>query len=191
MTKKGKKMDGYTAEKISEEEQAERLETAAELEPDTEVSVPTGEESHPVSSPDQREAMKALYKKGRRDRELTQREDADATSDVDMMQRMVAEASGGTTDAAEQLDTNRDMDQEERLELARRMQEEAAGEPDEETPEAENVNQEAEEAPDSLPPVDPDARVHVKILGKNMMFLSRILMMLVDWNFTRRLVLLM
>jgi hypothetical protein len=166
---KENKLEDYKAGEIDEAEASERLE-APELEADPEVKVAKGDEEQPVSGTDHDAAMLTLYAKGRRNRKLMTREDAEKTSDVAMMQHMVDMASGGDVDpdeVAQELDTNRDMDEEERAELARLTAEE---EGDPEKPEVAAV-EEKEELPEkdeaaSLSQIDPDAKVTVKILGR-------------------------
>lgn len=156
-----KKLEGYTAEEISEEEKAERLE-AKELEADPEVIVPTGDEEQPVAGSDHEASLKTLYAKGRRNRKLMTREDAEAVDDVAMMQKMVAEAAGGG-DPSSELDTNRNMTDMEEEELAAQR----AGEEEEELPLVEiDDDPKGEEESDALTGADPDAKVQVKILGK-------------------------
>lgn len=164
------KLKGYKNEQISDEEAIERLETKEpELVPDGETVVPTGDEDIPMSAADPKEARKALYDKARKNREALISRESEEHVDVAKIQAMNAEVAGGEA-PKEAIDTNRpnrndDPEYEERVAAAKAMAEgiEATKE---EKHEEEIVNEEVDEAPHSLPPPAPDAKVNVKVLGK-------------------------
>lgn len=152
-----------TEDDVSLHHEGEGESDAQRLEPDPETVVPTGDEDAPVSS-DPMEARKALYKKAREHRQDTISKDRGEQTDAELIERMVAEASGGESDGAEALDTNRrdrhseDDEQDEARALAERMEKEKD--------KPESTNKDSGSEPDALTPKDPDAKVQVKIQGK-------------------------
>lgn len=167
------KLKGYTNQPMSEDDRIEALETKEPaLVPDGETVVPTGDEKFPVGSTDPREARKALYDKARKNRSTLISRDAEGSADVELINRMNAEAAGGEAPTTE-IDTNRrgrnDADDyDERIAAARMMQEgqaEARRKKEEKVAEPEVVKKEEGGAPDSLTKGDESATVSVVILG--------------------------
>lgn len=64
-----------------------------DLEPKEDIVVPTGDEENPVSSVPQEEALKAIYKKSRKDRSIITRADEEENPDAEMISKMVAESA--------------------------------------------------------------------------------------------------
>ena len=138
-----------------------------DLTPDPEAIVATGDEDSPVTGPAHSTGMKSLYDKARKNRELVQRDDAEGTPDVALLQRLNAEASGGEKPETE-IDTNKP--------------DRFAADRGEETIEdynarliAEDEERQAElgtdvpsKAANPLPPVVDDAIVEVTILGRTL-----------------------
>lgn len=155
-------MDKMTKDMKGPEQDAENAANARaeteDLKPEGDIPVPTGDEAHPTAAPDPKEARKQLYDKARKRREETVSREADEHIDVERLQAMQEEASGGEVPET-QIDTNRHDYEEER----------GLTEPDPEpepTPEEEIVNEEETSAAPSLKDHDPDAKIAVKILGK-------------------------
>jgi hypothetical protein len=170
MAEKGKddKMEGYRAEEMTPEKASEALETAEEgLEPDPSVSVP-GEEAAAASSGDHKERMKHLFDKSRTRRDQMIQTDEQEHPDAERMKRaMEAEARGEDAEAA-YLDTNRDIAESDvpdafKYDVA---DEREALRKDAAKHESENVNKGDDSAPDSLSQPAADAKVPVKIDGK-------------------------
>lgn len=78
-----------------------------ELKPDAEVSVPKGDEEHFTGNVEHRSAMNTLYDRSRRNREQLISRDHETSTDVELVERMVEEASGGESTGGEHLNTNR------------------------------------------------------------------------------------
>jgi len=157
-------MKGYKGGKQDEASVVEAHETKEpELIPDPEVVVPTGDEVAPVPQTRHDSGLKALFDKSRKNRDLVSREDEKGIPDVQMINQLVAEASGGK-EPEHGIDTNRRsplerVDEDEEAIVEQEEEEEIEAR----KPEVKNVK---EDAPRSLPKVDPDARVSVKILGE-------------------------
>jgi hypothetical protein len=145
-----------SAKERTTEEAAEILET--ELRPENETPVPTGDEEQPVAAPDPMEARKQLYEKARKRRKETVSREAEEHVDVELLQAMQEEASGGDKPESE-VDTNRKDRSDEERAIA-----EAMGE--EEQSEEENTNLTSDSAEPSLTKASPEDKVAVKILGK-------------------------
>jgi hypothetical protein len=134
-----------------------------DLVPDPEVSVQTGDEDNPVSSPDHRDSMKHLFDKSRKNRALVQRQDGEDVPDVAMVQKLVEEASGGKDDGAGNIDTNRDREEGDEPEVSDAFRKQVKETLKTET--RKSLGLPEPETPD-LPETDPSAIVTVKILGK-------------------------
>jgi hypothetical protein len=155
-------MDKMTKDMKGKPQDAENAANAAaemeDLTPEGDIPVPTGDEAHPTAAPDPKEARKQLYEKARKRRQDTVSREAEEHIDVERLQAMQEEASGGEKPDT-QIDTNRH-DYEEKRGLKEPEPELEA------TPEEEIVNEEDDSADASLQNYDPDAKIAVKILGK-------------------------
>lgn len=141
---------------------------------DPEVVVASGDEEAPVSSGGHDDALKSLYAKGRKNRKLTTRADAEGTPDVARLEQLYAWAGQEMPEgeAPAELDTNTpDRFAEDRGEetreayLARLAAEYDAENEGENTDTGEKV---PVSAPDALQQAEPDATVEVTILGRTM-----------------------
>ena len=63
-----------------------------DLTPPEDIVVATGDEENPVASVNQADALKAIYQKGRKNRELVTREDEEENVDAKMVAKMVEES---------------------------------------------------------------------------------------------------
>lgn len=159
------KLDEKTGKSIPAQSE-EAIAEAEMLAPDPSAIVPKGDEANPVSGPKHSEATKVLYEKSRRNRDLVTRGDADGSPDVARVRALQAEAAGGE-EPENGIDTNANMDEYERKELARMMAEEAAGTPapaGEKEGEPGSTKQIADE---ELPDPEEQRMISVKILGKD------------------------
>jgi len=146
--------------------------TPAELTPDPEVAVASGDETAPVAGAKHRDSLNSLYDKARGSREHTQHQDAEVDSSVERTQALVAEAAGGEVNP-EGIDTNlpdrfaadRGEETEEHY-TARMIQEQydRDNEPEKGKHEEKDVNK----ASDALPEIQNDAMVEVTILGRTL-----------------------